>query len=286
MKDIPTSKRIEDMKRRRRARRTRLTILIFVLITSLIYALGYFSSDRRVVINNIVVTGTQIINASDVETLTRQEISGKYLYFFDKSNAFIYPKNKLYSDLEKSFPRISKLSIYRDNFNTLHIDISERAGKALYCGKEIPEVQSEIGENCYFINNDGYIFDKAPYFSGNIYFKYYLDTTFNDPMGNQMLPQETFHEYARFIDSVTDLGFKPIYLTIESNGDSSLYLDHSLSNTSPKIVFKNDSDLVTVIDNLTLSMNKPEFANEINSKYTTLLYIDLRFKNKVLYKFQ
>jgi hypothetical protein len=40
-----------------------------------------------------------------------------------------------------------------------------------------------------------------------------------------------------------------------------------------------------ILDNLSVSMGKPEFANDIHSKYDTLLYIDLRFDNKVLYKF-
>jgi hypothetical protein len=33
-------------------------------------------------------------------------------------------------------------------------------------------------------------------------------------------------------------------------------------------------------------MKKQEFADEIISKYDDLLYIDLRFKNKVFYKFK
>jgi hypothetical protein len=287
MRDILTSPRIEDMKRKRRARRMRLSILIFMLLASLVGALAYFSGNFHVTLNKVAVTGTRIINSPDIEATVREEISGKYLRLFSRADTLIYPKKRIYRDLFVKFLRIEKLSIYRDNWNTLHIDIKERAGSFLYCGSALPQSPSDVGENCYFINNDGYIFDKAPYFSGNIYFKYYMPLAVDDGtvLGQQMLAPEAFHKLARFIDGIEALSFKPIYLVVEPDGMNSLYLNHSQSNTSPKIVYKNDNDLNTILDNLSISMKQKEFANEINQKYATLLYIDLRFDNKVLYKF-
>jgi hypothetical protein len=65
-----------------------------------------------------------------------------------------------------------------------------------------------------------------------------------------------------------------------------VYLNHSDSATKPYIVFKKDTDLDKIGDDIKLSMNQKEFRDEINTKYDTLLYIDMRFKNKVFYKFQ
>lgn len=289
MKDILTSPRMEDIKRKRKIRRLRLSILVFILIVTIVGTLGYFSSNSRITINKVVVSGTRIINMSEVEKASEDILSGKYLYLFSRRNSFIYPKRQIYNTLLVDFPRINTLSIYRDGWNTLHIDISERAGSYLYCGVSVPEVEEEIGENCYFINNDGYIFDKAPYFSGNVYFKYYSSITDNlnpaNPLSQQMLPPEDFHRLVRFIDGVTMLGFKPTHLVMNTN-NSFLYLEHTAGSTSPQIIFKDEDNLEDILDNLSSSMSKPEFANEIHSKYTTLLYIDLRFKNKVLYKFQ
>jgi hypothetical protein len=151
----------------------------------------------------------------------------------------------------------------------------------------LPEIKDEIGENCYFINNDGYIFDKAPYFSGDIYFKYYTNIKGDilNPLGLQVLNPERFHGIVRFMDGVSSLGFKPSYWVISSDGIYSLYLKPANDNSKPKIIFKEDNNLIEILDNLSISMNKKEFANEINQKYDVLSYIDLRFKNKVLYKF-
>lgn len=288
MKDIPTSPRIIEIRRKRRTRRLRLSLLCFLLFITIVWALSFFSKDKHVVIDNIEVTGTHIINQDEVKNNINEVISGKYIHLFTKSNSFIYPHRKIYDNLILNFPRIESLSVSRYGLKTLRVKIVERIGSYLYCGENIPENKEEIGENCYFLNNDGYIFDKAPYFSGNVYFKYYMpiDGEVDNPLGKQMTDVDNFHKLQRFIDSITSLGFKPTHIFAGPNGEYSLYLEHEENATAPKITFKKDNNLDVILDNLSLSMRKKEFADEINSKYNTLLYIDLRFKNKVLYRFQ
>lgn len=288
MRDIPTSPRIIEIKHKRRMRKLRFFILFSILFISIVVALAFFSSDKHIVIDKFVITGTHIIDQEDIERDILQNISGKYLYLFSKSNTFIYPHKQIYDNLLLNFPRIETLSVSRQGLNTLQINISERTGSYLYCGLSVPEDKDEIGENCYFVNNDGFIFDEAPYFSGNVYFKYYMTLEGGEinPLGKQMISVDKFHTLARLIDGVTSIGLKPIYIVKDKDGNNSIYLNHGPNNTTPKIIFKNDDDFDIVLDNLSLAMKKKEFADEINSKYNTLLYIDLRFKNKVLYKFQ
>ncbi|MFA6999526.1 MAG: FtsQ-type POTRA domain-containing protein [Candidatus Paceibacterota bacterium] len=288
MKDIPTPPRIALIKRNRKVMRLRLMILFSLLFISIIFALSYFSSYPKILINKITISGNSIIDTKDLENNVNEKLSGKYLYLFARANFLIYPHKKIYNGLIAKFPRIEKLKVTREGINTIHIEVVERAGSYLYCGLSIPENKKDIGENCYFVNNNGLIFDKAPYFSGDVYFKYYTsikgDT--DNPLGSQMFPIERFHELVRFIDGVTSLGFKPAYLVIDSKGIYSLYIKSMGSNPNPKIIFKEDNNLVNIIDNFSTAMSKKEFANEIKGKYDTLSYIDLRFKNKVLYKFQ
>ena len=291
MRDILTSPRIEEIKHKHRVRNFRLLIILFIIIILLIGSLSYLSSNPKITINNIVITGNHIISTQDLESKIKDDLNGRYLYLFNKSNSLIYPNQKIYDDLITFFPRINTLTIYRDNWKTLHVEITERMGSYLYCGPIVPEIINDVGENCYFINNDGYIFDKAPYFSGNVYFKYYVKITDNNiqvenPLMKNILNTDRFHEIVRFIDGVTSIGFKPIYMDIKDDGTYTVYLNHNLNDTAPIIIFKKENDLETILSNLSTAMKKGEFADEINSKYTKLQYIDLRFKNKVLYKFQ
>jgi len=289
MRDIPTSPRIIEIKRKRRALRIKLGILFVVLFVGIVWLLSFLSSIKNITINEITIMGTHIVDQTDIESVVRKNLSGKYLYLFPKSNSLIYPHNKISKDLIATFPRIKTLSVYIDSLNTLRIEITERKGEYLYCGATVPENKNEVGENCYFINNDGFIFDKAPYFSGNVFFKYYVKVGDGaaDPLGKQMLSKDEFQTMVRFIDSVAELGFRPTYLEMNSEeGTNYLYLNHSPSGTKPRIIFKNSDNLVLLEENMAIAMKKKEFADEINSKYNALQYIDLRFKNKVLYKFQ
>lgn len=288
MRDIPTSSRIAQIKRNRSRRRLRLSILFFLLFVSIIGGLSYFSAHPKITINKIIITGNSIIDSKEVESRIYEDLSGRYLKLFARSNFLLYPHDKIFNDLVMSFSRIESLKVSREGINTLQVIIKERSGSYLYCGTVLPEIKNEIGENCYFVNNDGLIFDKAPYFSGNVYFKYYVVVKENkgSPLGSQVFGSNQFHSLARFIDGVTLLGFKPIYLVVGDDGIYSLYLKSSGNNPNPKIIFKEDNDLINILENFSTAMSKKEFKDEINGKYDMLSYIDLRFKNKVLYKFE
>jgi len=289
MRDIPTSPRIVEIKRKGRKKKIKIALLLFLLFGCLVFGLSVLSKNKHIVISEIRITGAQVIDEEEIRFEINRKISGNYLYIFSKANSFIYPNRQIYSSLRVLFPRIESLSIKLENLRILNIEITERKGKFLYCGETIPVARSEIGENCYFINNDGYIFDKAPYFSGNVYFKYYmlLPEKGDFPLGKQMIAEDRFHKIVRFIDSIQSLGFEPIYFLMnKENGTNYLYLNHKEGSTAPYIFFKDGVNFDDILNNFSLAMKKKEFAEEIHSKYNTLLYIDMRFKNKISYKFQ
>ncbi len=292
MREVLTSPRILDLKRAKKRGRIRLTILISILFLFFFGALAYFSAHPRVTINTVEVVGTQILNVPDIEENVRAHLAGRYLYLFSKANAFLYPHDDIYRGLLDSFPRILSLTVERNNIHTLRITIIERVGSHLYCGTA-PAVSSNVDETCYFINDDGYIFDRAPYFSGDVYFKFYGPLLENEtpavvsntPLGHHMLFVERFHDLVRFIDGLKALGFNPTMLSMGADGGNTLTLFRNTGAGNPVILFRNDNDLAEILENLSVSMKKTEFRDDVQLKYSTLLYIDLRFKNKVLYKF-
>jgi hypothetical protein len=286
MRDILSSPRATEIHRIRRAARMRLLILASVLLVCVAGAAAYFSSDRHLTINSIVVVGNRTISRGEVVGVVNRDMEGSYLRMFNRANGLIYPKSKIYNDLISAFPRIAHLTIVRDGLNTLRVSITERAGTYLYCGEAIPDSHADVGENCYFVNVDGYIFDHAPYISGDIYFRYYAPRAAKDasPLGSQLLPKEYFQKLTKFIEDLNTLGFRSTELSVAPNGDCDLYLSGATSPDA-KIRFNTTEDLSVILDNVTLALSKPEFANQIKGTYASLQYIDLRFKNKVLYKF-
>ncbi len=83
------------------------------------------------------------------------------------------------------------------------------------------------------------------------------------------------------------MGLKPAGLYMEENGDIKIFLSSvdSLLN-GPEIIFKIDSDLKIVAENLQVALNTEPLQSNFKNKYSSLLYIDLRFGNKVYYKFR
>ena len=169
MRDLPISGRLIEEQKKRKKYRIRVSLLFFFLIVSMIFALSFFSHHKKLILGEIEVNGVNVIDEDDLKYFINQKLSGNYLYLFSRANNFIYPKKEIYNGLIFNFPRIETLEISKDGFNKLKINIKERVGVYLYCGEIVPEEKKDVGENCYFINDAGYIFDKAPYYSGNIF---------------------------------------------------------------------------------------------------------------------
>jgi hypothetical protein len=54
----------------------------------------------------------------------------------------------------------------------------------------------------------------------------------------------------------------------------------------PEIIFKIDSDFQKIAENLQAAITTEPLQTDFKNKYSSLLYIDLRFGNKVYYKFR
>lgn len=284
---IVTSPRIEEIKRKKK-RRIRFAIIFYcVSFLIIFFGLAFASRIPKIKINNIEVNGTHIIDSTQVTENIQNHINGRYIYLFDRNNTFIYPKASIERDLMRNFPRIDKLSVSLRGLHTIVLDITERTGAYLYCGANIPEVASEAGDNCYFINSDGEIFDKAPYFSGNVYFKFYIPVDgMEDPLNKVVMSKDTFKQIISFTDGLDNLGLHPVSVVMSDPAQYAFHLERKNNVSSPVVYFNKENDLVKIFANLSSAMNKQEFKDEINAKYDNLLYIDLRFNNKVLYKFR
>ncbi|KKQ46157.1 MAG: hypothetical protein US65_C0044G0007 [Candidatus Yanofskybacteria bacterium GW2011_GWC2_37_9] len=79
---------------------------------------------------------------------------------------------------------------------------------------------------------------------------------------------------------------KPIALYQEDNGDIKFFLSRENSSfMGPEIILKINSDFQKVAENLETALNTEPLQSNFKNKYSSLLYIDLRFGNKVYYKF-
>jgi len=293
-KSILHSPRIEELKRKRH-RILRNKILFFVFLFLMILAgLVFLSRWEKINIDNVRISGNRIIETEAIEQIIHSNISGYYFGLFPKTNFLLYPKNEIKNELAQKFKRLKDISFDEKDIKTLNVSVSEYEGKYLWCGTELPEallmedsISKASGKICHFMDENGYIFDEAPYFSGEVFFRFYgkIVSSSENPIGSFFLPNN-FEKIISFKRTVKEMGLRPSAFWEDNTGDMNLFLSPDDAMLfGPKIIFKIDSDFEKLAENLQAALMTEPLQSDFKNKFSSLLYIDLRFGNKVYYKF-
>jgi hypothetical protein len=225
-------------------------------------------------LNSVVVKGNIGIDAHDVEALVQKNLSGSYAAVYAKSNKFLYPKDTIEADIRSTFPSIEHLSVEAEG-HTLEVTLSERKPAYLWCtGK--PETKTT--DACYFIDATGYIFSTGPQVSGDAYFTFFGLLSDDNPIGKTFLNETDIKAMTTIKEQLAknDVAVRSLYA--DEKGTRELMLVHG-----GKIIFKVDQNLTVLLSSLELLKHKTTLLNTDAEK--KLEYIDLRFGNKVYYKY-
>ncbi|MFA5095189.1 MAG: hypothetical protein WC447_00800 [Candidatus Paceibacterota bacterium] len=285
--NVLNSPRLLELKRKqRKILRRKIFFLVFLLILVLV-GLSFLSKWEKVNINNIQISGNKVVETKMIEDIAKEKIAGNFLWVLPKTNFLLYPKGEIKKELADKFKRLKDISISIKNLQTLDISLTERTALYTYCGTMPPELNNseiEIQNNnkCYFMDDSGYIFDEAPYFSGEVYLKFYGTASFGS-----YFSQPIFGKLILLKETLEKIAIKPVIFYVQDNGDIEMFLSStSESQLGPKIILKTDSDFEKVAENLQTVLGTEPFKSDFKNKYSSLLYIDLRFGNKVYYKFK
>ncbi len=231
-----------------------------------IVALFYISKFR---VNNIKVEGNEILNSEPIVSKAKEVIAGKYFYILPKDNIFIIPEEEIKSALSQDFLRIKNISIFADFPASLTVKIEERKPFALLCRKEVLE--------CAFLDENGFIFEKAPYFSGSVFTKFFDDKNTRDlPVGGNLIGQEEFLRIREFAELARKENVEITEIILKEDGICDFHTSEGWFMKASK-----EDDPKIVFENLKLT-----FENQIKDKRSDLEYIDLRLNNKVFFKFK
>jgi cell division septal protein FtsQ len=285
---LNSSRLLELKKRRHKIVINKIFFFLFGIIVIFIF-LVFLSHLKNLNISNIEISGNQITDTNEIKGVIEQQTSGKYLWLFPKTNIFLYPENNIKNALQDKFKRLQNINLSIKNNKTLEVSLSERTAKYLWCGTTPPNISTSV-TSCYFMDDNGYIFDQAPYFSGEVYFKFYglpaqTGLNNNDPSGSYY-SQQNFQQLVSFKDMLVNLGLKPASIYVTNDGNVDVFLSGENSSTiGPEIECSANADFQNVAENLEAALTTEPLQTEFKNKYSTLQYIDLRFGNKVYYKF-
>ncbi|HBB49456.1 TPA: hypothetical protein DEQ22_00350 [Candidatus Nomurabacteria bacterium] len=282
-KNVLNSPRLSELKKRRQRVFFAKILISGLGLLVIFFLLAYLSRLESLNIGEIKVSGNQFLETETLRVAIETELAGKYLWLFPKTNILYYSKNSIKKGLQDRFKRIGDMTFSINDNETLEISLTERTPKYIWCGIEPKETP---GNKCYFMDKNGYIFDEAPYFSGEVYFKFYGRTDTGEPLGAYFLKQN-FRQLVWFKDFMIELGMKPTVIYATGEGDIEIFLSRGgTPAAAPKILLQADADFQNAAENLETALSIEPLQSKFKKNYSSLQYIDLRFENRVIYKFQ
>lgn len=255
--------------------RIRIFIISLVFIILIVVPI-IILRNSHLIISNIELKGNVVTNSEELQTIIADDLAGNYFWVIPRSDALLYPKQKIIKDLMNKEPRLSMVELKLLNLKNLSVIVAERTPKALYC-KDVTDTLNPAG--CYFIDASGFIFSEAPSFSGGVYFVYSSDPVLDTPLRTQYFDTKKFNQLDVFIKSLGDIGLYPKIFILKNDEY------HLILSNGGDIMWKATQDLEQVRSNLSSFIEDASFQQNKNN-LNNIQYIDLRFGNKIFYKYR
>ncbi len=262
------------------------TLLVWVsVLLGVVLLLSLISRGKQMRVDKIVVEGNEIVGTNELVALIEPFLDGNYLGLFPRRNSLLLPKGSIKKAVSEKYPRFSSVTVSRLGWRTMRVDLSERKLAYNVCTGEHFTVP------CYGMDDTGYVFASAPEFTGSVFFAFRdlrQESADKAPIGSILLESSEISRIGEFAQSVPklfasyDIDFIPIGVYITSDG--SYEMAARVGESETKLLFR-EGDPGALLHNLSVAISAPAFLDGMKDATRPLLYIDLRFGNKVYFKF-
>jgi cell division septal protein FtsQ len=260
-KDILASSK--KIRRKRLLLKYMVISFCFLAVATGMVKLFYLSKFR---VQKISIKGNIVLKEEEIKLKVLDSINGKYFHIFPEDNILIIPKKKIAENLLSGFPRLKKVSLAIDMPDILFLEIKERKPAALFCQ----------GENCAFLDEDGFVFEKSPFFSDGVFLKFFDEReTVDKKLSFQLISEIQYKKLIEFAEFVSKENIKIYKIILEKNELYKLYTSETWY-----IILNSENDPRAAFENL-----KTALGEQIKDKREKLEYIDLRLENKIFYKY-
>lgn len=246
--------------------RKKAIILLWVLFLILIFAYILFLSPVFRV-KDIKISDNRVISSEEINDSLNNFLSKEFLFFFNRNNIFLAADNKLKNILFGDFPRIASIEIDKDIFKkTIELRIIERKEAGIFCRKD-----------CYYIDENGAIFEEAPQTSGTLILAIKDNSEGEIEIGKNAIDKAFMAELINLKnDLLNQFGLKVLDFIIETDVLKDLRAN---TNEGWYILFDRERDLKNQLQALKLVLE-----GKIKDGRKNLEYVDLRIENRVYYK--
>ena len=292
MTDLYFKSRFLYKKKRQRNFRPLILISLAILTGMAAGAYGLFSLANLPYwqIKNISVSGFETVEQDELYAAIQEPIDGYVWKFIPKSQYFFLSEEEIKEHVKEKFVKIGQVNVEKKFPDVLTVVVEERKVFAIYCpafekGATTTDVLDEAaiktkgGKKCFYLARDGVIFESSINFAGSVFPIIENDEDREFVIGKPAVSQEVLNFFEEADSALKEkTGFILSSLTISKDipKDYILGTNFGWFLIVPREVLPSDwsANLKTIID------------SKIKTRIGDLDYVDLRFGNKVFYKFR
>jgi hypothetical protein len=145
------------------------------------------------------------------------------------------------------------------------------------------EVDLQIKETCYFADKQGVVYSMAPVFSGNAYPKIFTGGPI-ESLPFTGISFESLSMINKITERLSGIGIYPTKFNFVSNRELKIGFIHNSFNS--EIYIDPNNSIETSLEYLFSGLRTTPLSTSFRDIQKKLLYIDLRFPNKIVYKFE
>lgn len=232
--------------------------------------LGFVSHMEWLAIKDISVSGAEQLSANALTAAVQSGLADNRWWVFAKQNIFIYPGSEIKERLSSEFPRIKDVELKRPSLlaQAVVVTVEERKPYATWCGEE----------GCFFLDENGFIFAESSGTqtpsSSYVFRRGLLPET---GIIGQTFLRGRLADIVHFLELLKAVGYRPQGISVENENDFSVPLADAFTL---RVLF--DADGEETIHDLKLALE----ADSVRDSVAELEYVDMRFGNRVYYKFR
>lgn len=268
----PEQSRKSPLRARRRKLRALAALVLLALIAGAVQGLSILSYLPMFAINNVSIVGAKEVSPKILRAYVETTLHDGSRPLLSRTNIFLYSRDDIGKSITERFPRIRSVAVSRESFlaQAIVASVAEREPFALWCSAK---------EECYLMDEGGFIFAPSSTSSPAMVFRGGLASTTeaaSSPIGQTFLPTHLASVIEMF-KRLREAGYAPNGATVLDGRD--FYLSFS-EGFILRASF--GSDASSLVRNFQLALS----AEPILGKVNELDYVDMRFGNRVYYKFK
>jgi hypothetical protein len=289
------SQKLKERKRKRRVwKGTFYTVLFVVLLGGLTYA----SHHPAFRVEQIVVNDLTFTDRAAVELAVKETLEGRYLGLFARANSLTLPRRAIAHRITRDYPAVASVDVDMQGLHGVSIEVREYAPVAKWCNTAVTPAPALVhddgetvagtlpqptnartGDQCFLLNSEAVVFAPMPSVTTAAVpadLLTFFGRITSDPLRQQYTSRTRFEDILAFARLVRRLD---IVVTEAWTVNDEVYA--LVTQPGAQLFIDATEDLGETFTNLDTvikrdAINRAQFAN--------MLYIDLRFGNRVFYK--